>query len=260
MICFVLPAFNEADSLERLLRRVANSMTDLGLAYRVLVVDDGSTDTTADIVEHLSSELPIELVRHPTNFGFGRALKTGVLKGVERADIVVTMDADDSHDPGLVGAMVKHIDGGSDLVIASRFQNGSQEVGVPLHRKVLSHGASFLFRRLFPIDGAYDYTSGFRAYRSSLLLRLIDRHGEDYLVTEEGFASGFELLLKARASGALITEVPLVLRYDRKQSASKLRVVRTVLRLLVVCGSQSVGSLGSTRTEPEEVRTGALNA
>jgi dolichol-phosphate mannosyltransferase len=120
---------------------------------------------------------------------------------------------------------------GADLVIASRYVSGGDDSTAPALRRLLSRGAATVFRTMFPLDGFNDFTSGFRAYRVSLLRRANDHWGER-LVEERGFACMVELLLKLRHWSPQIAEVPLVLRYDRKASASKLRIARTIAQYL----------------------------
>lgn len=230
MLSIVLPAYNEAAGLRDLLNRLGRTMVAYGRRYQIVVVDDGSRDGTASVAEAAAETLPIKVVRHPHNRGLGAALRTGLLTAIREGGIVVTMDADDSHDPELIPLMAERLDLGYDVVVASRFQEGGGEVGVALHRQVLSHTASMLLRRIYPLEGIRDYSSGYRAYRAQVLQRVIAQYGEDRFVEEQGFACMLELLLKVGAQDARLTEVPLVLRYDRKQGASKMRILRTVRR------------------------------
>jgi len=232
-VLVVLPAYNEAESLPPLLARFAGSAAAVA-THRIVVVDDGSTDKTAAIARSASGRLPVSVIRHAQNRGLGAALRTGLMAAVGDSDIVITMDADDSHDPATIPLLVNRLLEGYDIVIASRFEDGGMEVGVAAHRRLLSHSASAILGAVAGVDGARDYSCGFRAYRSSFLHRLIREVGEENLVRETGFACMVEVLLKASAHGARIAEVPLVLRYDRKQSASKIRVVRTIVRYAVV--------------------------
>jgi dolichol-phosphate mannosyltransferase len=222
----VLPAYNEAVGLETLLWRITRALH--GHDYEIIVVDDGSTDDTAAIAESLSSKIPVHLVRHGVNQGYGAAIRTGILEGRERAEIVVTMDADDSHDPALIPLMLHGIACGSDIIVASRFVPGGREVGVPLHRKVLSHGARVVFKTLLRLGDVGDYTSGYRAYRSDFIDEMIEAYGLAELVEEMGFTVGVELLCKAAQIEGRLAEVPLILRYDRKRSASKLKIGKTL--------------------------------
>jgi dolichol-phosphate mannosyltransferase len=226
----VLPAYNESRNLPRLLTRIGDVLDRLGQPYEVVVVDDGSTDDTASIAESAVRRMPVRVIRHRTNRGLGGALLTGLLEAIPRSGIVITMDADDTQDPDLIPRMVERIEAGHDVVIASRFESGGAEIGVPLHRRFLSHAASAVLKRIAPIKGVRDYSCGYRAYRSDCLRHLVDEHGEKGLVQERGFACMLEVLLKVGSNGARIAEVPLVLRYDRKKGHSAMQIVRTIRR------------------------------
>lgn len=228
----VLPAFNEEQSLPPLLARLAAAARTEQMV--VWVVDDGSSDGTAQVAIHGAPGLDVRLVSHPQNLGLGQAVQSGlvaVLGEADPDDIVVVMDADDTHDPELVARLHEAIDAGADVAICSRFVAGGDDSTAPAFRRFLSRGAAWMFRRVLELDGVHDFTSGFRAYRVSLLARAAKHWGER-LVEEQGFACMVELLLKLRHCNPVIAEVPLVLQYDRKQGASKLRLQRTIRQYL----------------------------
>jgi dolichol-phosphate mannosyltransferase len=239
----VLPAYNEADNLPALLRALQETMEDNRIAYEVIVVDDGSRDHTAALVESWSAELPLVLVRHEVNQGLGATLRDGLHTALERAgarDIVVTMDADDTHMPGLIVQMVRMIGEGYDVVIASRYRAESRVYGVPPLRRVMSRAASLLMRIVFPIRGVRDFTCGYRAYRADVLQRAVDRyHGE--FVNQEGFQCMVDILLKLRPMRLIFGEVPLLLRYDRKGGQSKMQVGRTAKNTLLLLLRRRLG-------------------
>lgn len=232
MIYLVLPAYNEEKDLGTLLERVQSAMTEQGLDYRVLVVNDGSQDGTLALARIYARSMPLEVLDHGVNKGLGPALLTGLRRGDELAgaeDVVVTMDADNTHDPALMGRMADMIAAGKDVVIASRYEKGGQEIGLSYIRHILSGGASFLLRLFFPIAGARDYTCGYRAYRGEMLRRAFVAYG-DRLVEERGFTCMAEVLIKMKKLGARVGEVPLVLRYDFKSGPSKMKFARTIVR------------------------------
>jgi dolichol-phosphate mannosyltransferase len=225
----VLPAYNEAAGLPSLLRRIAEvAHTEQVTAW---VVDDGSSDGTQEVATGVDG-LDVRLVRHPVNLGLGQAVQTGLRSALDDADeddFIVVMDADDTHDPALITRLGNEILAGADVVICSRFVAGGDDRTAPLFRRMLSRGAAVLFRRVLGLVDVHDFTSGFRAYRVSLLTRASTHWGER-LVEERGFACMVELLLKLRHCHPVITEVPLELRYDRKQGPSKLKLRRTVVQ------------------------------
>ena len=231
----VLPAFDEAENLPALLGALAETLAALGRPARVLLVDDGSTDGSGAIAAGFAPRLAIEVLRHERNLGLGRSLGDGLARVLESAadgDAVVTMDADDTHPPAVIPALLAALNGGAELAVASRYVPGARLRGVPAWRRGLSRAAARLVRIAVPAAGVRDVTCGFRAYRAGALRRAAARYGR--LVEADGFACMLDLLLKLRGVGAVCAEVPIDLRYDRKRGASKLRVGRTVAETLRV--------------------------
>ena len=241
MIVVVLPAFNEAEALPPLLAKLARLRTQRTLALRVIIVDDGSSDGTADV--ETVGDLPLRVVRHDVNLGLGEAIKTGLLAAVKEAgdeDVVVLMDADDTHSPALIQRMVDRIEEGSDVVIASRYLPESRVAGLSGWRSLLSAGAAWLFRLLLPVPGVRDYTCGYRAYRAAVLRDAFARWGADF-VDQPGFSCNVDILLKLSRLPIVFAEVPLILRYDRKPGASKMNVGRTALQTLRLIARYRLG-------------------
>ena len=151
----------------------------------------------------------------------------------------MTMDADNSHPTGLIPRMIGLIREGNDVVIASRYREGSRVIGVSFYRRLLSFGVSWLLRLTFPTPGVRDFTCGFRAYRAEVVQTLIRERGSR-AIEQRGFSCMLELLLRLRASRYVFTEVPLVLRYDRKIGLSKMRVMQTIGETLQLIFQQRV--------------------
>jgi len=243
MVIVTLPAYNEEGTLATLLERIRESMEENGIEYRVIVVNDGSSDRTGEIVDRMREIVPLTRIDHDTNRGLGEAIRTGLLAAIEDAkdrDSIVTMDSDNTHTPGLIARMVRGIREGNDVVIASRFQPGAHVIGVPLYRRVLSRVGSLLFRIAFPTPGVRDFTSGYRAYRAGVVRQAFETYGGEF-VAESGFSCMVDILLKLRRLGAIITEVPLVLRYDMKYGVSKMLVIRTIRDTLALLASRRLG-------------------
>jgi dolichol-phosphate mannosyltransferase len=233
----VLPAYNEAENLGPLLEEIDLALSEEGLAYTVVLVDDGSADDTLGVARGYQGRLTIEIVEHEQNRGLGETIRDGLRYAAAACgprDIVIAMDADNTHTPGLIRSMVRLVREGNDVVIASRYQRGAYIRGVPFHRQLLSLGASWIFRLTFPIRGVRDYTCGYRAYRGTLLQEAFQRFGDDF-VEQSGFQCMVDILLKLREMDVIFAEAPLILRYDKKAGASKMKVFQTVvgtLRLL----------------------------
>jgi dolichol-phosphate mannosyltransferase len=233
-VYIVLPAFNEAENIPPLLKKIDIAMHLDETSFKVIVVDDGSKDNTAAICKDFAAYLPLHLVQHPVNKGLGITIRDGLAEAARLAkpeDIVVVMDADNSHPPGLIHSMLRKIKEGNDVVIASRYQSGGRQIGVSLLRRFLSRGASILFRIVFPTPGVRDYTCGYRAYRAAVLQAAIAEYGEKF-VDQEGFQCMIDIILKLRRKNFIFAETPLVLRYDQKEGASKMKVLRTIMNTL----------------------------
>lgn len=231
----MLPAYNEAKALPQLLDRIEDSMLEADLPYEIIVVDDGSTDETASIALEATHRLPVHVECHPTNLGLGAAIRDGLLTAAQHSaprDVIVTLDADNTHTPDLILRMVRMVREGHDVVIASRYRPGSRVRGVPPSRRLLSLAASILLRMLFPTRGVRDFTSGYRAYRASVIQQVIEQDGPSFF-DQDGFQVMVDILLKLRTDDRLIFgEVPLILRYDLKKDASKMDVKATIRKTL----------------------------
>lgn len=240
-VLVVLPAYDEEGGLPPLLENIERALRDVD--HEVIVVDDGSRDGTARVLEEHARRMKLTVERHAKNQGLGPTVRDGLRLAAARAakdDVIVVMDADDTHPPGLIPSMVRCIEEGNDVVIASRYQPGAHVAGLSPARRAMSTGASLLFRATFPIAGVRDYTCGFRAYRAGVIQAAFARLG-DAFVDQQGFQCMVDILIKLQRAGAICREVPLVLRYDRKVGRSKMQVGRTVLRTLGLLAQRRIG-------------------
>jgi len=237
-VVVALPAFNEEPNLPDLLGRLDVALSEVPLNYQILIVDDGSTDRTHEVAEEWSEKIPVLVRRHDTNQGLGATLRDGLEWARDVAgpqDVIVTMDADNTHTPELIVRMVRMVREGHDVVIASRYQPGSRVRGLPISRRLLSRLASWVFRVMFPIKGVKDYTSGYRAYKAGVLQDALQ--SDPAFFDQEGFQAMVDVLLKLRRDASLIFgEAPMILRYDMKEGESKMDVGATIgntLRLVI---------------------------
>lgn len=241
-ITVVLPAYNEEESIEALLEKWEQQRSLLeeahGLSLGIVVIDDGSDDGTAAIVERLAQMNPdITLVRHRQNQGLGAGVRTGIAYFLEQcgdSPYLCIMDADNTQDPMYIGSMLDAIRiGDRHVVIASRYRKGSQVEGVSPLRLAMSSGARLVFTVLLRVPGVRDYTCGYRLYERNKLQEAADRFGES-LIEENGFTCMVELLYKLYCCGAVFAEIPFHLRYDRKLGSSKMSVARTSINSWIV--------------------------
>jgi dolichol-phosphate mannosyltransferase len=231
-----LPAYNEEIALPRVLARVEKLSSELGRPITVVVYDDGSTDATAKTARRWKDRLPLILIEGGRNLGLGtglrRLLEFALANGSDD-DVLVVMDCDDTHDPMQIPDMLRALDAGADIVIASRFRHGARVVGVPFLRRMTALGAVVLFKIVHPVRSVWDYTCGYRAYGIGAVRRAAARYPQG-LVEESGFACMTELLLKLSAAGLTATEISLQLRYDQKPTASKMMVSNNMRRMLAM--------------------------
>lgn len=235
-ILAILPAYNEEASIIDLLKNFETVTRHHPFELKVLVVNDGSKDRTAELVKNFNGNFQVDLLDNDQNGGLGKVLRQGLeyaCTQLSAGDLVITMDADNSHNPNLIPSMVKQISDGSSLVIASRYRRGSRSYGLSLFRTCISFLAGSLFMIFAPIKGVRDYTCGFRAYRVELLQQGFDHFG-DRLIEENGFSCMVELLLKLNRFQPKCHEVPMILRYDLKKGSSKMNVRKTIQATLKV--------------------------
>lgn len=212
-VAVVLPTYNEAENIERLLRELRRVVPDA----RLVVVDDSSPDGTGTIAERCAAELgSIDVVHRAVKDGLGNAYRFGFDRVIsEGFDAVVTMDSDFSHDPDVIPAMLARLDDGADAVIGSRYVAGGGTRDWPVHRRLLSRWGNVYTGWILGVK-VRDCTSGFRAYRSSTLAAI-----DPGTTRADGYAFLTELVVRLGRLGARIDEVPIVF-VDRRYGTSKM--------------------------------------
>jgi dolichol-phosphate mannosyltransferase len=226
---FVVPAFNEEANLPRLIDDLESRPQLFPPGSRAIIVDDGSSDGTADLVDSYAGPLPLEVLRLGENQGPGAAFRAGFAAALESCPenaLVVTLEADTTSDLDALPAMIEHADSGADLVLAS-VHGGGKMVNVGPLRRILSKGAGVVVRATLGLE-ARTVSSFFRVYRASALREATARYGDD-LIREPGFACKAELLAKLAALGARVEEVPVDLDASRRIGKSKMAIVPTLL-------------------------------
>ncbi len=218
-VSVVVPMFNEEEGIPRLLDKLDAVGEELGdYALRIILVDDGSTDGTWDLLESASSDRDdTVLIRHQENRGIAAAIMTGIRAA--KTEIVCSIDADCSYDPQDIEKMVPLLDGAA-MVTASPYHPDGRVVAVPWWRLFLSRNLSRLYSLVLR-KKLYTYTSCFRAYRRSVVADMHLDHG-DFL----GIA---ELAIRLIRSGEQVVEFPAVLG-TRTLGQSKMKILRTVRR------------------------------
>jgi dolichol-phosphate mannosyltransferase len=208
----IVPTYNERDNLPQLAERLM-----LLPNVRLLVIDDRSPDGTGDVADSLAGRYPgrLEVMHRSGPRGLGRSYLDGIRKAVgESVDVVCQMDADLSHDPVHLPALIAAA-ADADIAIGSRYVPGGEVVNWPLRRRLLSRFANLYSRSVTRMD-VRDCTSGYRCWRRAALAALPLDH-----VRSEGYSFLIETLYMAVQRGIRVAEVPITF-VERRRGESKL--------------------------------------
>lgn len=208
----VLPTYNEVENISECLRKLF-SMDFID----VLVVDDGSSDGTADVVKSMNHPR-LFLIERPCKLGLGTAYVTGFRWGLSRGyELFFEMDADLSHDPLQIPNFVDVCGKGYDVVIGSRYIRGTiSVVGWDFKRLLLSKFANAYAKKILGISDLTDLTSGYRCYtRRALEAINLEK------IRSNGYAFQIEMTYRALKSSCRLTEIPIIF-YERNGGSSKM--------------------------------------
>ncbi|CAN5525801.1 polyprenol monophosphomannose synthase [soil metagenome] len=224
-VLVIIPTYDEAENIADVLGRVRASVPEA----HVLVVDDNSPDGTADLADAAAEETGlVDVLRRPEKRGLGPAYRAGFAWGLERGHtVLVEMDADLSHDPASLPALLAAVEAGADLAIGSRYVPGGSVPGWPRQRLVLSKVGNAYVSFALGI-GLRDATGGYRAYTADAL-RSLDLD----TMTSYGYGFQVEMAYSLVRSGHRVVEVPITFR-DRIRGTSKmsLAIVGEAMRLV----------------------------
>jgi dolichol-phosphate mannosyltransferase len=240
MLYVVLPCYNEEQNISNLIKdwkAEEEGLLKVGLLLKIIVVSDGSSDSTMQIARAIeSTEDNVKVLDHVVNKGLGEAVNTGINYVVDQntKGLMCIMDADMTHAPHYIHSMVRKLTKEAlHCVIASRYRKGSKVEGLSSYRRLLSYGARMVYTMNLRIPGVRDYTCGYRLYKIDILKTLLEKY-KGRIVEERGFACMIELLAKISKEGFKIGEVPFVLKYQLKGGQSKMKVWKTITRSLLV--------------------------
>ena len=206
----IIPTFNEEANIRNIVMAVDAVFHEHSLNGQILVVDDKSTDATISIVNELKrTKENVEILIREKDHGLSQSVSDGFYHAV--SDVFVVIDADFSHPPVLIPRMYEEIRKGNDIVIGSRYMEGGGIKKWPLKRRIISVGATFLGRLLFP--DITDPVSGFFAVRKTVLVQATLK------------PRGYKILLEVLGKGSWEkdTEIPFEF-VDREAGSSKLKV------------------------------------
>ncbi|MGH7343305.1 MAG: polyprenol monophosphomannose synthase [Candidatus Rokuibacteriota bacterium] len=237
-----IPTYNERDNIDALL----TSLLRLHPTAHVVVIDDASPDGTGKLVAARAQEdSRIHLIERDRKSGIGSAYRTAFAWALEHGfALVVSMDADWSHDPREISRLLDAVEE-ADVVVGARYIPGGRIEGWPRSRLVLSRGANALAHLLVGRHLS-DWTSGFKCYRTSALKALSFGSGG---IEAEGYAFQVEILYHCHQAGFRICEIPIVFT-ERRQGRTKMsraEVYRGVLTLLRIASRRLVGRAARRR-------------
>jgi glycosyltransferase involved in cell wall biosynthesis len=221
-ITIATPCYNEADSLPAYFERISDvtdELTRSGWVVSLLLIDDGSRDSTPQLLDdYARKHTATRVVRHPQNLGYGGAIKTGL--ALAETAWVVFIDSDSNYDQRLILELVKKVGPDVDIVNVSMLAPGGA-FAYPSYRFWLSAGCSRLYRVLFPrlTKGIYTMTCGFRLYRRTLVPHLFPR-ADDFVATAE-------IMLRALRQRARVLEFPAT-NTLRVHGVSKMKILRVM--------------------------------
>jgi dolichol-phosphate mannosyltransferase len=256
MIRFVIPAYDEAENIPGLFADLAPRARKLGA--RVIVVDDGSSDGTSEVIEAHRGDMHLAVVRHQRNRGLGTALNSGLRAALGESaddDAIITMEADTTSDLDDLPRMLELFEEGYDLVLASVYAPGGQILGVDRWRILASKSVSNSFRYMGGLRELHTLSSLYRIYRAGTLRKAAETYGY-LLVREPGFAANVELLLKLYNAGASVAEVPTVNDWTKRRGASKMNLKPTVLAYGRLVAAHLVGRIQPPPISPLEPEEG----
>ena len=238
----VIPTYNERITLPEVVARTLS----VPVAVDILIVDDNSPDGTGKLADELADQFPnVHVLHRPGKSGLGPAYRAGLGWGLDKGyDVLVEMDADLSHEPGHLTAMLAALRQ-ADLVIGSRYVPGGGTENWPWHRRLLSRGGNRYVQVVTGIP-IRDATSGYRAFRRPVLEEIGLRD-----LRSDGYSFQLETVLASWRQGFEVDEVPITF-VERRAGASKISrsiVIEALWRVLLW------GLRGPRRAKPRHARS-----
>ena len=220
-LCFVIPTYNEADNIRSLITGIMENLP--GYYVQIYIIDDGSTDGTRESIPPLDDGFDVDVINRGRRMGFGSALYEGFKTALTlKPSLVVTMDADLSHDPGEIPNLLAK-SGTGVIVVGSRYIDGGSCEGFSFPRRIVSRTANWLAKRLV-VKGISDCTSGFRCYSTDVIEAILPR------LNSIGYDIQVESIFNARMLGYTIVETPIRFR-KRLGGKSKIGLIE-ILRFV----------------------------
>ncbi len=228
----VVPTYNERENIEKLVREILLQDPDIG----VLIVDDNSPDGTGALVDALVAENPrVHVIHRGGKLGLGSAYREGFKYAIgEKAECIIEMDADFSHDPAMLPVFLEKIKE-YDVVVGSRYLNGVSVVNWPIRRLMLSYCAN-VYTRVITGLRTSDCTGGFKCFRREVLEAIdLDR------IRSDGYSFQIEMNYRCVEKGFRVGEIPIIF-IDRHAGMSKMSK-KIVLEAVFMVWKLKLGSL-----------------
>ena len=235
MIYICIPVHNEERTAGVLLWKIREVMREFDRDYRVLLLNDASTDETAKVIERYKSLLPVDILDASTRMGYASAQERLLREAMARSsypkrDVVVTLQGDFTEDPAHIISLVKVIEGGADIVSGLDEERG---VGRPAGMRFARWAVPLLLRSLYREAPVADPVSGLRAYRVIVLRKAFQsREIRDPTAGQDRWSANLRLLLEVARYARRIEEAPGALRYDIRVRESRFQPLSTLRSLL----------------------------
>jgi len=231
MIYVCIPSYDEAPTVGLLLWKIRQVFAAFPREYQLLVLDDGSDDTTTEVLEPYARVLPLTVIRHPERRGYAASVEALLRKAVDltdrpKRDAAILMHADFTHNPQTIPDLVRRIESGADLVVAE----GRLEGETSRARALVRRHASALLRGIVTVPGVRDLVSGFAAMRLVALRNAIRSQPERLLMTD-GWAANAELYWRAGRYSRRIEALTSLERHDLRSRPSRAQAWPTVAAL-----------------------------
>jgi glycosyltransferase involved in cell wall biosynthesis len=231
MIYVCIPSYNEGPTVGLLLWKIRQVFAGFPREYQLLVLDDGSTDATAEVLEPYTRVLPLTVMRHTQRRGYAASVEALLRRAVEltdrpKRDAAILMHADFAHNPQTLPDLVRRVDSGADVVVAE----GTLEGEPSRAHRWLRHYAPMLLRGVISVPGVKDVVSGFAIFRLVVLRNAIRSQQGELLVSND-WAANAELYWRTNRYARRVETLPSAERHDLRGRPTRVRVRESVAGL-----------------------------